>query len=80
MDRDLTSLRQSAEWGMGAFKRAFPRLSSRMRWEEDGFRKCVLVTAVHLINLRTRQVGLSQIKTVWEPYLEDTNWLDELTQ
>ncbi|ETL37782.1 hypothetical protein L916_10576, partial [Phytophthora nicotianae] len=59
--REVTALRQSAEWGMRALQAAFSRLKDRLKYEERGERKCILLSIVLLFNLRTRLVGLIQI-------------------
>ncbi|ETN12832.1 hypothetical protein PPTG_08869 [Phytophthora nicotianae INRA-310] len=61
IDREVTALRQSAEWGMRALQAAFPRLKYRLKYEERGEQKCILLSIVLLFNLLTRLVGLNQI-------------------
>jgi len=70
VQRDATSLRQTAEWGMRGFQGSFPRMKDRFHYEEDGERLLMLLTTVHLYNFRTRYVGLNQIRTVFLPHLE----------
>ncbi|ETI51889.1 hypothetical protein F443_04851 [Phytophthora nicotianae P1569] len=59
--REVTALRQSAEWGMRALQAAFPRLEDRLKYGERGERKCILLSIVLLFHLRTHLVGLNQI-------------------
>jgi hypothetical protein len=70
VQRDATSLRQTAEWGMRGFQGSFPRMKDRFHYEQDGERLLMLLTTVHLYNFRTRYVGLNQIRTVFLPHLE----------
>ena len=67
LQRVLPSERQSAEWGVAALKEPFKRLSVRL--PADSYRRYRIITCcAHLMNLRTRLVGLSQIKTVYANY------------
>jgi hypothetical protein len=77
VQRDATSLRQTAEWGMRGFQGSFPRLKDRFMYEETGERMLMLLTTVHLYNFRTRYVGLNQIRSVFLPHLE-TNTGNEI--
>ena len=62
---DITSIKQSADWGMAGVQLALPRLKARFVWEIGGFRKKTLSTCTLLFNYRTRCVGLNQIRTIW---------------
>ena len=67
---DLSKMRQSAEWGNRALEGSFPRLKEVFPWEEGGFFRSVVITnCVHLVNLRARLIGPSQIRSVWMPWL-----------
>jgi hypothetical protein len=76
IDRQATSARQFAEWGMRALQGSFPRLKNRFIYEERGERKHMLKCIVHLYNFRARRVGLNQITNVYMPELsKDANFL-----
>jgi DDE superfamily endonuclease len=62
-----TSLRQAAEWGMGAIQSSFPRLKDRIRYENNGERGVVLSLVPLLYNYRLAKVGLNQIRNVYCP-------------
>jgi hypothetical protein len=71
--RQVTSLRQSAEWGMRALQAGFPRLKDRLFYKETGERKCILYSLVLLFNLRSRIVGMNQISsTFYSTSIEQT--------
>jgi hypothetical protein len=67
INREATSLRQAAEWGMRAIQSAFPRLHDDIRYEEFGSRQLILSVMVMLYNFRCDRVGLNQIQTVYVP-------------
>jgi DDE superfamily endonuclease len=67
--QQATSLRQAAEWGMGAIQGAFPRLKDRIHYEENGERGVFLSLVPLLYNYRLAKVGLNQIRNVYCP-----NW------
>jgi hypothetical protein len=69
-NREATSLRQAAEWGMRAIQSAFPRVKNKIKYEEHGFRAIMLECMVLLYNYRLVNVGLNQIKTVYASFLE----------
>ncbi|RPA81008.1 hypothetical protein BJ508DRAFT_209660 [Ascobolus immersus RN42] len=62
----LVSARQAAEWGMHALQGPFSRLKMPMPSHDSAFRKLILDICSRLHNLRTRCVGINQIKTVYE--------------
>lgn len=66
---EATSMRQAAEWGMRAVQSSFPRLKDRFVYEENGERQRVLHSMFLLYNLRTRMVGINQIRNFYMPYL-----------
>jgi DDE superfamily endonuclease len=70
INREAISLRQAAEWGMHAIQSAFPRIKNKFRYEENGFRALNLELMVLLYNFRLHHVGLNQIKTVYNKYLD----------
>lgn len=66
--RQATSIRQAAEWGMGAIQRAFPKLKDRIRYEESGTERKLFLKLVPLLyNLRLEKVGLNQIRNTYVP-------------
>ena len=71
----MPSERQSAEWGIRAIKGTFDRL--RPPLSADAYvRRRLLAVCAHLKNLRTRCVGLNQIRTVYANDDEETQpWL-----
>jgi hypothetical protein len=73
---ELGALRQQCEWGMRAFQASFPRVKSTFCWEELGIRKLMLTNTAHLLNLRTRLVGLNQIRSYWLEHLR-SHWMNE---
>ena len=66
---EATSMRQAAEWGMRAVQSSFPRLKDRFVYEEGGERQIVLHSMFLLYNLRTRMVGINQIRSFYMPFL-----------
>jgi DDE superfamily endonuclease len=64
-----TSIRQAAEWGMRAVQSAFPRLTDKIKFEENGERRVFLALAVMLYNVRLELVGLNQIRNTYVPSL-----------
>jgi len=65
LQRQVISLRQAAEWGMGAFQRTCPRLKKPLSWD-PAKRLRLLESCIRFVNLRTRRIGLNQIQTVFE--------------
>ncbi len=63
-------MQQSAEWGMRGFQASFPRMKDRFDYEECGERRIVMKLYVLLFNLRSRLVGINQIRNVYMPWLE----------
>ena len=68
--RELTSVRQLAEWGMRGLQGSFPRLKDRLVYEERGERKIILHLIVLLYNFRSSMVGINQIQSTFMPHLE----------
>jgi len=63
------AVRILSEWGMRGFQGSFPRLKSKIRYEERGERKILLQSLVLLFNFRSGTIGFNQIRTVFMPYL-----------
>jgi hypothetical protein len=61
--REVTSARQTAEWGMLTIQASFPRIRDRFIYEEHGEQRIVLKMFVLLYNLWARMVGINQILT-----------------
>ena len=70
VNKQATSMRQSAEWGMRGFQSSFPRLYDKIKYEENGERKKILSLCFLIYNLRARKVGINQIKNFYMPALE----------
>lgn len=66
-DRQLLSYRQTAEWGMRAIQGAFGRLRVPLPVGDSNRRSTILELVVRLHNLRSRKVGINQIRTVYMP-------------
>ena len=75
-NRQLLSLRQAAEWGNGMLQRVFGRLRVPLPIRYTRYRAILLELCFRLFNLRTRRVGLSQIRTVYMPIWQgdDVTW------
>jgi DDE superfamily endonuclease len=71
--KEATSLRQSAEWGMRALQGAFPRLTEPIKYEENGERARILLLVPLLYNYRLEVVGLNQLRNVYVPQWSKDN-------
>lgn len=61
----ITSMRQSAEWGMGAVSKVYRILNRKLMW--DSSRRGRLLYVLHkLYNYRVRTTGISQIKNYFD--------------
>ncbi|KAG9409791.1 hypothetical protein AC1031_020102 [Aphanomyces cochlioides] len=60
----ITSLRQAAEWGMGAVSKVYRQLLLPLRYDPD-LRALCLNNMFRLYNFRVRRTGISQIKNVF---------------
>lgn len=80
LQRAMPSERQSAEWGVRAVKAPFGRL--RLPLSADAsIRFRLLQVSMHLYNLRTRKVGLNQIRTVYgDEDISQQPWTDRLAE
>ena len=63
--RQVTSARQTAEWGMLMMQASFSRVKDRVVYEERGERRIVLKMFVILYNMRARMVGINQIRNTY---------------
>jgi hypothetical protein len=70
IQRQATSVRQMAEWGMRGLQASFPRLRDRLNYEQRGERRLILELMVYLYNYRASVVGLNQIQSVFMPSLK----------
>jgi hypothetical protein len=59
--REITSLRQACEWGMGSIQKPFKRLMVHLPWRTD-VRAVRLSNIFRLWNVRVRSTGISQIR------------------
>lgn len=66
-DRQLLSYRQTAEWGNRGLQGCFGRLRIPLEVNHSNQRSDLLETCGRLYNLRTRKVGINQIRTVYMP-------------
>jgi len=64
---EATALRQAAEWGMHAIQASFPRMTERIRIEENGERRVFLHLMPLLYNFRLTNVGLNQLQSTHCP-------------
>jgi hypothetical protein len=69
VNKQATSMRQSAEWGMRALQSSFPRMQDRFKFEKFGERRVILKMMILVYNLRARMVGINQIKNHYMPAL-----------
>jgi len=61
----LSGVRVASEWGIAALFRAFNILNTPIAsWQRRGYIKLL---CVHLFNVRTRTMGVNQIRAVFEP-------------
>jgi len=66
LSADVTSLRQAAEWGMGAVEKVYKRLLLSLPFSP--LKRGLLLTVIHrLFNYRVRTTGITQIGTVFMP-------------
>jgi DDE superfamily endonuclease len=70
VNKEATSMRQSAEWGVQALQGSFPRLTDHFIYEEKGEWRLIVQTCLLLYNLRAQKVGINQIKNLYLPNLE----------
>jgi hypothetical protein len=70
INKQATSMRQSAEWGMRALRSSFPCLKERLIYVEYGERRIIMKLYILLYNLRARKVGINQIRNVYLTALE----------
>ena len=68
----LTSYRQSVEWGMRAFQGSFGRLRVPLNIQDNHGRACLLKICIHLNNLLANCIRISQIRSVYQPV-----WMEE---
>jgi hypothetical protein len=60
-NRDATSIRQLAEWGMHQIRCKFPRMDDTIRYEEKGLRRLDLSLMIRLYNHQCETIGMNQI-------------------
>ncbi|KAF9566075.1 hypothetical protein CPC08DRAFT_740771 [Agrocybe pediades] len=71
-DRQLLSYRQTAEWGMRGLQGSFGRLRVPLEINHADLRADLLETSARMFQVRTRRVGINQIRTVYMP-----TWMDD---
>ncbi|ETI33701.1 hypothetical protein F443_19628 [Phytophthora nicotianae P1569] len=71
INRELVSVRQAAEWGMRSLQGSFARLKLPLPADDGEYRAIVLETCARLHQVRTRRMGINQIKTVYEKTWQD---------
>ena len=67
------SYRQTAEWGMHALQGSFGRLRMPLDANRAGHRQHLLEVCLRLHQLRTRSVGINQIRNVYEPIWKEAD-------
>ena len=77
-DHEVTSYRQSAEWGMRSIQGSFGRLRLPLPIHNDQQRADLLEICFRLHNLRTRRIGQNQIQSVYMPEWRKTSEEDEI--
>ncbi|KAG6954606.1 hypothetical protein JG688_00012261 [Phytophthora aleatoria] len=60
------SARQAAECGMRTLQGAFTRVKMPLPADDHKYRLDILTASMHLHQLRTRRVGINQIRAVYE--------------
>ena len=68
---EATSMRQSAEWGMGLLRSSFRRMRDRLRFDDLGERKLTFRMYFLLFNYRSNSVGINQIRNVYMPQVNN---------
>jgi hypothetical protein len=58
-----------AEWGMLMIQASFPQVKDPFIYKEQGEQQIVLKMFVLLYNMRTRMVGINQIKNTYMRHL-----------
>jgi hypothetical protein len=72
--RQVTSMRQAAEWGMRAIQSSFPHLKDTFVYEDTGEHHILMKMVCLLYNLHARTVEINQIISVFMKDLnEDAN-------
>ncbi len=66
----ITSMRQSAEWGMGAVEKIFRRLLLKRPFDKTK-RQLRLDNIYRLYTLRVRITGISQIRSYFMAYTDE---------
>jgi hypothetical protein len=66
-NRQLLSYRQTAEWGMRTMQGSFGRLRVPLKISDTTDRQELLELCVRLFNVRANCVGISEIRSVYEP-------------
>ncbi|KAE8898163.1 hypothetical protein PF005_g14786 [Phytophthora fragariae] len=70
-NRELVSARQAVEWGMRSLQGSFARLKMPLPADDCEYRATLIEACARLHQVRTRLVGINQIKTVYEKVWQD---------
>lgn len=80
LERAMPSERQAADWGVRSLKGPFGRLTTKLPADVYS-RKSSLVLCAHLYNLRVREEGMNQIRTVYSSINAHVQpWVSELLE
>jgi hypothetical protein len=79
-NQQLVSSRQAAEWGMRSLQGSFGRLRIPLPSDDLHFRQLLLLVVCRLHQLRTRVVGVNQIKTVYERAWRESGLYDKFEE
>jgi hypothetical protein len=79
-NRQLVSCRQAAEWGMRSLQGSFGRLRIPMPSDDARFRQLLLLVICRMHQVRTRLVGINQIKNVYERAWRESGLYDKFEQ
>jgi len=73
-------VRVSAEWGCGALKSAYARLTVPLPAARSEHRRRIIETCVFMFNVRTRMVGINQIRAVYGSLANTVDDADRVLQ
>ncbi|ETP24167.1 hypothetical protein F441_02788 [Phytophthora nicotianae CJ01A1] len=69
MHNAITSVRQTAEWGMGSIQKVYSRLNLPLPYDPE-LRGLQISNMFRLVNFRVRTVGISHIRTTFSGDME----------
>jgi hypothetical protein len=79
-NQQLVSSRQAAQWGMRSLQGSFGRLRMPMPSDDHCFRQLLLNVVSRMHQVRTRLVGVNQIKTVYERAWRESGLYDKFEE